>query len=72
MNAAEHVWNHGFSSRINYLNALQDLIDLRKFSGASPNIVHNFSVIVTFLKEHGNVCKDRGIYSGQMILTLII
>ena len=51
MDAAERVWNLGFSSRINYLNALQDLIDFRKFSGASPNIVHNFSVGVTFFKR---------------------
>ena len=72
MDATECVWNLGFSSRINYLNVLQDLIDFRKFSGASPNIVHNFSVSETFLKEHGNVCENKGVYSGQMILTLII
>ena len=53
MDATERVWNLGFSSGINYLNALQDLIDFRKFSGASPNIVHNFSVDVseTFFKR---------------------
>ena len=51
MDATECVWNLGFSSRINYLNALQDLIDFRKFSGASPNIVHNFSVSETFFKR---------------------
>ena len=48
IHAAERVWNLGFSSRINYLNALQDLIDFRKFSDASPNIVHNFSVSESF------------------------
>ena len=72
MDAAERVWNLGFSSKINYLNALQDLIDFRKFSGASSNIVHNFSVSETFSKEHGNFYENRGIYSGQMILTLTI
>ena len=51
MDATECVWNLGFSSRINYLHALQDLIDFRKFSGASPNIVHNFSVSETFFKK---------------------
>ena len=51
MDATERVWNLGFSSRINYLNALQDLIDFRKFSGGSPNIFHNFSVSETFLKK---------------------
>ena len=51
MDATECVWNLGFSSRINYLNVLQDLIDFRKFSGASPNIVHNFSVSETFFKR---------------------
>ena len=35
MDAAELVWNIGFSSRINYLNALHDLIEFRKFTGAS-------------------------------------
>ena len=70
MDAAERIWNLGLSSRINYLNALQDLIDFRKFSGASPNIVHNFSVSETFFKGHGNVCENKGVYSGQMILTL--
>ena len=49
MDATELVWNLGFSSRISYLNALQDLIDFRKFTGASPNIVHNFSE--TFFKR---------------------
>ena len=52
MDATECVWNLGFSSRINYLNALQDLVDFRKFSRASRNIVQNFSVSETFLKEH--------------------
>ena len=51
MYAAERVWNLGFSSRKNYLNALQDMIDFRKFSGASPNIVHDFSVSETFFKR---------------------
>ena len=51
MDSVERVWNLGFSSIINYLNALQDFIDFRKFSGASPNIVHNFSVIETFFKR---------------------
>ena len=51
MDAAERAWNLGFSSRINYLNALKDLIDFRKFCGASPNIVHNFSVNETFFKS---------------------
>ena len=61
MDAAERVWNLGFSSRINYLNALQDLIHFKKFSGASPNIVHKFSVSETFLKEHKMFAKQRHI-----------
>ena len=51
MDAAERVRNLGFSSRINYLNAFQALIDFSKFSGASPNIVHNFSVSEIFFKR---------------------
>ena len=42
MDAAERVWNLGFSLRITCLNALQDLIDFRKFIGASANIVPDF------------------------------
>ena len=59
MNAAERVWNLGFSSRINYLNALQDLIDFRKFSGASPNIVDNFSVSETFFFKRARKCLPK-------------
>ena len=51
MDAAERVWNLGFSSRINYQNALQDLINFGKFTDASPNIVHNFLVSETFFKR---------------------
>ena len=73
MDAAERVWNLGFSLRINYLNALQDLIDFRKFSGGSPSIVHNFSVSETvFKKARKCLRKQKRIYSGQMISTLTI
>ena len=48
MDTAERVWNLGFFSRIIYLNALQDLIDFRKFSGASPNIFTIFQSVTLF------------------------
>ena len=70
MDAAKCVWNLGFCSGINYLNALQDLIYLGS-SVVHPLTLCTISQLVKlYSKEHRNVCENKGIYRGQMILDI--
>ena len=44
LDAMENDWKLGHSGRLNYLNALHDLMDFRKFSRPPGNVLCDFPI----------------------------
>lgn len=54
----EKDWNIGASGKINYVNAILDLMDFRKYKGISPNVMANFGITEVYIKR-GRKCMGK-------------
>ena len=51
VNLMKNEWKLSHSGQLRYLNAIYDLMDYRKSTGVSSDILTNFSISVIYLKK---------------------
>ena len=59
VNLMENEWKLSHSGQLGYLNAIYDLMDYRKSTGVSSDILTNFSISDIYLKRAKKCISKR-------------
>ena len=74
LQSMEEKWELSFSASLNYMRAVNDLMDFRKSAGVTDNVLRSFTVTEVYLRRGiGNIARKKKInYSRNLDLEQLI